>query len=102
LSGALAEAVATTTVDARISRVGFLVGELLDQSARTELSNNGRGKRFADLSAGLATTFSGQDYWNCSERSGDLLNAATALRPAAGYAGSSATTAIGFAPGPKR
>lgn len=93
---------ATYARDSRISRVGHIAGSVFSEAERIELYNAGRGLKFAQLSGGLTTKFSGQDYFDCTERSGNMLNQATVARPALSYKGTSANEAVGFWGPPRR
>lgn len=86
----------TDYLSGRLSRIGVVIGSLLDEDDRNELYNSGRGIRYAQMSSGLVAKFASQDYWDFWERSGNMANAATALRPL------TAVAAPGYAGAPKR
>lgn len=89
-------------LDMSVAGVGFLVGQLLSEDNRTELYNGGRLLRYSQFSAGLATVFADQDYWELRERSGNGINAITAARPLVGKSGNDNYTAISSWKTPRR
>lgn len=90
------------TITGRIARIGHIVGGLLSEDNRTELYGSGRGLLYSQMSAGLATLFSGQDYYDCTETSGALTNQATGARPAPAFDHTTATAAIKSSGKPRR
>lgn len=88
--------------DVFISRVGFSIGNLLTLEEIDTLYNGGYGLMYSQLTGDLITKFANQDYWNCNELSGVLVNSSTPAHHATGENKNLGTTTAIKSVGPPR